>query len=93
MYNVIIKKRAEKFISKSEKNLKVLIKTFLDNIADNPIIGEKLKGDKKDFYAYHFKYNKKEYRIAYIVDDTKFEIYVVLIGTRENFYKELDRVI
>lgn len=87
MYTIFIKKRAEKFISKAEKNLKILLKSYLENFSENPFIGEELKKDKKGIYSFHFKYNRTDYRIAYLIERN--EIHILLIGTRENFYKEL----
>ncbi|MBK7058422.1 MAG: hypothetical protein IPO06_28380 [Leptospiraceae bacterium] len=54
MYTILIKKRAEKFISKAEKNLKILLKSHLDNLSENPFIGEELKKDKKRNFIFPF---------------------------------------
>ncbi len=91
MYSIFIKKRAEKFISKAEKNLKILLKSYLDNLSENLFMGEELKKDKKGIYSFHFKYSKTDYRIAYLIEQG--ELHILLIGTRENFYKELTQIL
>ncbi|MBK7058423.1 MAG: type II toxin-antitoxin system RelE/ParE family toxin [Leptospiraceae bacterium] len=46
---------------------------------------------KKGILSFHFKYNKTDYRIAYLIERN--EIHILPIGTRENFYKELTQIL
>ncbi|MBP2651475.1 MAG: hypothetical protein H6Q74_2300 [Firmicutes bacterium] len=65
MYELIILNSAAKELRKLDKPVREkLIRTF-DKLAENPYIGEILKGDLTTIYSYHLKVSKVEYRIAY----------------------------
>ena len=77
-----------------DKNLKNKIKDGLDKIKDNYTVGERKTGDLKGFWSLDIFYNKTNYEICYEVKEEEGRIIiVVMIGTRENFYKELKRYI
>lgn len=63
----------------------------LDNILHEPYRGEKLHGDLEGVSSYHFRKNKVDYRIAYSIEEDKKNVYIVMIGKRENFYEILKR--
>ena len=44
-------------------------------------------GDLSGIYAYHFKFNKNQYRIAYIVNEYEETVYILSISKRESFIK------
>lgn len=61
-------------------------------IAENPYSqGSRLKGNFSGFWKYVFRCNGIAYRVAYEIKSTELIIAVIMIGTRENFYKELKR--
>lgn len=91
MLELVLDREVIKYIKKSEKNLKETIRNSLNHIQENPLLYETLKGNLSGFHSYHFRYSKKEYRIGYYILDNK--IKVILIGTRENFYSEMERKI
>ena len=80
-----------------KKDLKKLDKAVLKDIKEkhllkiieNPFQSNSLSGNFTLIYSYHFKKNKVEYRISYIIDEIKKIIYILMIGKRENFYKIL----
>ena len=75
-----------------EKNLKVLFQKAIDNIRQDPTIGEVKVGDLSGIYSYDIYYNKTNYELAYtVVYEADRIIVVVMAGTRENFYKELKK--
>lgn len=87
---------AKKFLKKiKDKQLKELYKNAIDNILENPSIGEDKHGDLKGVKGYDIYYNKINYELAYTIEyveneDDKMEVVVVILaGTRENFYDEL----
>ena len=86
----------EEFHPKIKADLKKLdksvindIKTIhLDKIVKNPFNNEKLQGDLKSLYSYHFRKNSVDYRIAYEVYENTI-IFYIMIAKRENFYKNI----
>ena len=66
----------------------------MNKIRDDYTVGEKKTGDLKGFWSLDVFYNKTNYEICYEVREKDgLLIIVVMIGTRENFYKELKRYI
>ena len=61
----------------------------MEKIARNPAIGEAKKGDLQGFQVHKFKFQKQNLLMAYRVTESDLLFY--LIGTHENFYRELKR--
>ena len=89
----------QKFHSKFKSDLRNIDKSVIQkikdihlaNIINNPLQYEKLKGNLFDFYSYHFKENRVDYRIAYkIIDENTIVVYY-MVAKRENFYKNLEK--
>lgn len=95
MYEIKFLPRAEKEIKKiKDKKLKGKIKDALIKLSENPYIGQAKKGDLSGIYRYDVYYNKTNYEISYkIYEVDNKKVIVILIGTRENFYKELKKYI
>ena len=95
MYKLVLSKASQKFIKKiSDNGLKEKIKAGLDRIRENYTVGKRKTGDLKGFWSLDVYYNKTNYEICYeLIEDEGKVIIVVMIGTRENFYKELKRYI
>ena len=87
----------EEFHSKIKSDLKKIDKKVvkqikdihLDNILKNPFEYNKLKGELSNFYSYHFRENKVDYRIAYKIVDNDRVVFYYMIAKRENFYKNI----
>ncbi|MCP4131463.1 MAG: type II toxin-antitoxin system mRNA interferase toxin, RelE/StbE family [bacterium] len=60
-------------------------------ILEAPFEGEELSGDLSGIFSYHFRKNKIDYRISYIINEKKKVVYILMIGKRENFYKLLKK--
>ena len=95
MYKLVLSKASQKFIKKiSDKGLKNKIKEGLDRIKEDYTVGNRKTGDLKGFWSLDVYYNKTNYEICYeLIGNEGKIILVVMIGTRENFYKELKRYI
>lgn len=93
MYEIRFLPRAEKVLKKiKDRKLKQKIKEAIQQIAENPFIGQAKKGDLSGIYGYDVFYNKTNYEISYkIYEINKKIVIIILIGTRENFYKELKK--
>jgi len=87
----------EGFHSKIKSDLKKIDKSVveniksvhLNNILENPLEYDRLKGKLSDFYSYHFRENKVDYRIAYKILDDNTIVFYCMIAKRENFYKNI----
>ncbi len=93
MYEIHFSRAAERYLKKvKDKGLKMAFHAALDEIADNPCIGELKTGDLIGIYCYDVYYKRTDYEVAYrVYEDEERLIVVILAGTRENFYKELKR--
>lgn len=95
MNKLVLSKASQKFIKKiSDKGLKDKIKSGLDRIKEDYTVGSRKTDDLKGFWSLDVYYNKTNYELCYeVIEEEGKLIIVVMIGTRENFYKELKRYI
>ena len=94
MRKLIILPPAAHFLKKiKEKPLKLKFQKVIDDIIQNPYIGDPKIGDLSGVYCCDFFYNKTNYELAYTIIEKNDETVVILAGTRENFYNELKRYI
>ena len=91
MRKLIILPPAAHFLKKiKEKPLKLAFQKAIDDIIQNPYIGDPKTGDLSGVYCCGFFYNKTNYELAYtILEENDLTIVVILAGTHENFYNEL----
>ena len=83
---------ARRYLKKiKNKQLKQLFVENIEKIRNDPAIGQMKTGDLSGVYVYGFRYNKTEYRIAYLIkkNDDGTLTTIILIGEHENFYDEL----
>lgn len=93
MHNLIFLPAARNYLKKiKDQILKNLFKEAIENIAKDYKIGKPKTGDFSGIYGYDVFYNKTNYEISYTVEEINNQIIVVImIGTRENYYKELKK--
>lgn len=91
MYEVVILGFAAKQLRSLDKPVRNRIIAALELISENPLCGERLKGDLTAVHSYHLKAAGVEYRIAYQIREQEIVVVVLQIGTRENFYEELKK--
>jgi mRNA interferase RelE/StbE len=85
---------AERYFKKLvEKPLKRAYLDAIQEIRNDPSIGEQKLGDLAGISAYDVSYKGTNYEIAYRVEenDDGELVVVILAGSRENFYEELKR--
>ena len=91
MYDLVVLQSASRQLNKFDKPVRTKVIAVLEKIAENPFIGDRLKGDLATIYSYHLQVTGVEYRIAYQIREQEIVVVVMQIGTRENFYEELKR--
>ena len=82
MYNIIIKKKAKKFIDKLTQNDKKRIVKAIESLPDGEDI-KKLKGHEE-----LLRLRVGSYRIIYTVDHGKLTVYVIDAGNRGEIYNQ-----
>jgi len=95
LYDLQYAKPAEQYLKKiNDKNLLDAFKKALDEIKKNPYIGKQKTGDLRGLYGFDVYHSGINYELAYrIVEKNGKTVIIILAGTRENFYKELKRLI
>lgn len=83
-----------KFLKKlKDKRLKTPYHEAIDKICENHLAGEPKTGDLSGIYEYDIYYNKTNYKLAYTVEYLADKVIVVImVGTRENFYDQLNNI-
>ena len=88
---------AAKYLKKlKDSHLKKLFQNTIDEILENPLIGEEKKGDLRGIRCCDIYYNRINYELVYTIEyilnkesgETDIVI-VIMAGTRENFYQQL----
>ena len=72
-----------------QRTLDVLRREHIPRLSANPRIGKQLHGPLRGLFAYDFHTEGISYRIAYEL--MRGEVIIVMIDTRDNFYKKLSR--
>jgi mRNA-degrading endonuclease RelE of RelBE toxin-antitoxin system len=93
MYQIIFTSGARKDLKKIPEGAQDYLENIcLPQLMNNPYqYGTTLHGIFKEYWKYTFTYKGVHYRIVYQVSRTGLFIFLIKIGTRENFYKELKR--
>ena len=95
MYEIRYSKPAEQYLKKTkDKPLLTAFKQAIEKLEADPYIGTLKAGDLQGIYGYDVKYAGTNYELAYrIYEENEKLVVVILAGTRENFYKELKRLV
>jgi len=78
-------KKAFKSLSEGQKDL---VDAEIDNIIDNPDIGEQKKGDLSHMWVHKFKMDGQEVLLGYSWNEGALIITLMNIGPHENFYRD-----
>lgn len=78
-----IPKKVNKSISKLPLRIQNKINQAFDKIKENPISGVKLGGELSSYY----KLRVGDYRIMYLFDSKKSEVFIVKVEHRQGVYK------
>lgn len=95
MLDFRISPKAEKYIKKIKDNeLKTRFREAIIDIRKDPCVGSPKKGSLSGILGYDIYYRGTNYEIAYEIAEFEGKlIIIILAGTRENFYSELEKYI
>ena len=91
-YSVEITKFVESDLNDLEPNRDMAVKKLL-KLEKNPISkGSSLKGNLKGLYSYKFTLPAAgDYRAIYYLKESKYICLLILVGSRENVYSQVQR--
>jgi len=78
-----------KFLKKQRRPLQLAIEDEIEKITNNPAMGELKVGDLQGCQLHKFIFQRQQFLIAY--HRTESDIIFYLIGTHENFYRDLKK--
>jgi mRNA interferase RelE/StbE len=88
MYEVSFSKRSDRQFRKLDRQVQREVFKEIENLKQNPEIGEKLKGVLSDFW----KIRVKDYRVIYRIRGSPSTVEIAFIDHRSRVYQELERL-
>ncbi|WMO25683.1 type II toxin-antitoxin system RelE/ParE family toxin (plasmid) [Vibrio parahaemolyticus] len=84
-------RRFTKALDKLPKKHLSTVEDEIEKIINEPEIGQQKKGDLSHLRVHKFKVNKQELLLGYSWIDNELKLYLLSLGTHENFYTELKK--
>ena len=91
-FTLITVPASRKALKKLPKQVRQHIVDELQKLRDNPYQCDQLKTPFQAFRSFHTKLNNTQYRVVYEVAEKEKQIILRYAASRENFYKELQRL-
>ena len=89
MYDVYATNLFMKQLGRLEKRIQRKVDSEIENLKNNPRIGEKLIGLLSDCWRIEID---TKYRLVYRIHNSQNRIELIFIGLRKKVYKELERL-
>ena len=83
----------KKAVKKLHKNQKADLDAAVRTLMDNPNLGIQKVGDLSSVKVYKFKMLKQLTLLAYQIDDGQLVLTLLMIGTHENFYRDVKLIL
>ncbi|NIE72755.1 type II toxin-antitoxin system RelE/ParE family toxin [Pantoea sp. Acro-807] len=83
--------RFEKSLNRLTQQEQDSVDDEIDRIIENPDLGERKKGDLNYLRVHKFYLGKQQYLLGYSWQNQKLELYLLSLGTHENYYDEHKR--
>lgn len=90
-YKVLQTRRFGRQYKKLHDNVVADVDGAVAEVARNPEIGERKRGDLAALRVYKFRSQGQLYLLGYSLDDVVRLIYLEAVGPHENFYRDLKR--
>lgn len=84
-------RRFSRQYKKLHDNTAADVDATVDEVRQNPEIGERKKGDLAALRVYKFRSGGQLYLLGYTLDEAVHLIYLEAVGPHENFYRDLKR--
>ena len=88
-YGVRQTRRFARQYKKLHDNIAADVDTAVEEVAVDPSIGERKKGDLADLLVHKFRSQGQLYLLGYTLDDEVRLVYLEALGPHENFYRDL----
>lgn len=88
---VYLSRRFEKYFDSLTDQEQKEVDDQIELIMDNPEIGERKKGNLDFLRVHKFRMNNQQYLLGYSWVEQKVEIYLLSMGSHENFYDDQKR--
>lgn len=89
--NILQTNEFAKVVKKLPKQQKAEVDTAVKEIVANPSIGEMKIADLAGVQVYKFRLNNQEVLLAYEHNAETITLYLLKLGSHENFYRDLKR--
>ena len=76
---------------KLNNSLAASVDEAVEQVSNDPFIGEKKKGDLAELYVYKFRHQTLVYLLGYTLDTEVRLVYLEAVGPHESFYRDLKR--
>lgn len=90
-YDVVQTRRFARQYKKLHNNIIADVDRAVEQIATNPELGERKKGDLVMLRVYKFRCHGQLYLLGYTLDDVVQLVCLEAVGSHENFYRDLKR--
>ena len=88
-YGVRQTRRFARQYKKLHDNIAADVDTAVEEVAADPSLGERKKGDLADLLVHKFRSQGQLYLLGYTLDDEVKLVYLEALGPHENFYRDL----
>ena len=88
-YRLAQTRRFARAYKKLHDNVAADVDAAAAEVADNPSVGERKRGDLADLWVFKFRSQGQMYLLGYTVDDGIRLVYLEAVGPHENFYRDL----
>jgi mRNA-degrading endonuclease YafQ of YafQ-DinJ toxin-antitoxin module len=83
------KRAVKKLHQNQKKDLDKAVKALIDN----PLLGEQKKGDLSFLRVYKFKMVKQLTLLGYSYEDGTVTLELIALGSHENFYRDVTKIV
>ena len=90
-WSVLQTRRFSRQYKKLHDNTAAEVDSAVDEIRQNPEIGERKKGDLAALRVFKFRSSGQLYLLGYTLDEGVRLIYLEAVGPHENFYRDLKK--
>ena len=90
-YQVAQTRRFARAYKKLQDNIAADVVAAAAQVAKDPFVGERKKGDLANLHVYKFLSQNQLCLLGYTVDEDIRLIYLEAVGPHENFYRDLKR--